>query len=254
MASPLNVMDFRYIAVEGPPGVGKTGLAERLAKNLEGRTLLEQKNNPFLDNFLSGEPGRRIPGANFLPAEPLPGARGARTERAFCSDADLGLHSRKRQDLRLSGPRRHGAHALRENLRPTRRRSAGPGARPLSPSSRGSPFAGDSAPARKRGSPRRRTSATSCGRMTTTSFITRRRRFSSLAPRKSTSPSKAPTSRIFCKRFGSCRVEPDSTCRRKSAKNEHFLWLPTVRAPCYPGFVTSKNQIVFPAVYRARSG
>ena len=57
MASPLNVMDFRYIAVEGPPGVGKTGLAERLAKNLEGRTLLEQKNNPFLDNFLSGEPG-----------------------------------------------------------------------------------------------------------------------------------------------------------------------------------------------------
>lgn len=50
-------MDFRYIAVEGPPGVGKTGLAERLAKNLEGRTLLEQKNNPFLDNFLSGEPG-----------------------------------------------------------------------------------------------------------------------------------------------------------------------------------------------------
>ena len=50
-------MDFRYIAVEGPPGVGKTGLAERLANNLEGRTLLEQKNNPFLDNFLSGEPG-----------------------------------------------------------------------------------------------------------------------------------------------------------------------------------------------------
>ncbi len=50
-------MDFRYIAVEGPPGVGKTGLAERLAANLDGQTLLEQKNNPFLDKFLSGEPG-----------------------------------------------------------------------------------------------------------------------------------------------------------------------------------------------------
>lgn len=50
-------MEFRYIAVEGPPGVGKTGLAERLATSLDGGTLLESKNNPFLENYLTGQPG-----------------------------------------------------------------------------------------------------------------------------------------------------------------------------------------------------
>jgi deoxyadenosine/deoxycytidine kinase len=42
----------RYIVVEGPIGVGKTSLAERLARRLEGRTLLETADdNPFLTPF-----------------------------------------------------------------------------------------------------------------------------------------------------------------------------------------------------------
>ncbi|MBI3398534.1 MAG: deoxynucleoside kinase [Deltaproteobacteria bacterium] len=42
----------RYIAVEGPIGVGKTSLAEFLAQEFEGRVLLEEvDSNPFLDSF-----------------------------------------------------------------------------------------------------------------------------------------------------------------------------------------------------------
>ena len=48
----------RYIAVEGPIGVGKTVLARRLATELGSRLLLEQvEENPFLRRFYE-EPGR----------------------------------------------------------------------------------------------------------------------------------------------------------------------------------------------------
>ena len=43
---------FRYIAIEGPIGAGKTSLAKRLAERLGGATLLEQPDaNPFLPRF-----------------------------------------------------------------------------------------------------------------------------------------------------------------------------------------------------------
>ncbi len=42
----------RYIAVEGPIGVGKSSLTELLAKELGGRTLKEEvEENPFLSKF-----------------------------------------------------------------------------------------------------------------------------------------------------------------------------------------------------------
>jgi deoxyadenosine/deoxycytidine kinase len=42
----------RYIAVEGPIGVGKTTLAELLAGELNGRSFIEEvETNPFLPNF-----------------------------------------------------------------------------------------------------------------------------------------------------------------------------------------------------------
>jgi len=42
----------RYIAVEGPIGVGKTSLAKRLARNFNYEILLEQsEENPFLERF-----------------------------------------------------------------------------------------------------------------------------------------------------------------------------------------------------------
>lgn len=43
---------FRYIAVEGPIGVGKTSLAQKLARLLNAEPLLEQpETNPFLPRF-----------------------------------------------------------------------------------------------------------------------------------------------------------------------------------------------------------
>lgn len=50
-------MTYRYIAVEGPPGGGKTELAQRLAEKLDGAVLREEKNNPFLAEFLKGKAG-----------------------------------------------------------------------------------------------------------------------------------------------------------------------------------------------------
>ena len=43
---------LRYIAVEGPIGVGKTTLSRRLAKSLRGKLIQESpEKNPFLDAF-----------------------------------------------------------------------------------------------------------------------------------------------------------------------------------------------------------
>jgi deoxyadenosine/deoxycytidine kinase len=51
-------MQSQYIALEGPIGVGKTSVAERLAQRLEARTLLEEwGQNPFLQPFYDGKPG-----------------------------------------------------------------------------------------------------------------------------------------------------------------------------------------------------
>jgi len=43
---------YRYIVVEGPIGVGKTSLAQRLAERTGAQTLLEKpQDNPFLERF-----------------------------------------------------------------------------------------------------------------------------------------------------------------------------------------------------------
>lgn len=52
MAIPNVEEEKRYIAVEGPIGVGKTSLATMLANELGGELLLERmEDNPFLDKF-----------------------------------------------------------------------------------------------------------------------------------------------------------------------------------------------------------
>lgn len=50
--TPTKKKTPRYIAVEGPIGVGKTSLAKRLAAYFDGAMLLEQPgDNPFLERF-----------------------------------------------------------------------------------------------------------------------------------------------------------------------------------------------------------
>ena len=53
-------MSFQYIAIEGPIGVGKTSLAERLSTRLDAALVLEEMENPFLSDFYSGRPGAAL--------------------------------------------------------------------------------------------------------------------------------------------------------------------------------------------------
>ncbi len=53
-------MQFRYIAVEGPIGAGKTALAERLATRLDATLVLEDTENPFLADFYADRPGAAL--------------------------------------------------------------------------------------------------------------------------------------------------------------------------------------------------
>ncbi len=53
-------MAFQYIAIEGPIGVGKTSLAQRLATRLDATTVLEETENPFLTDFYRGRPGAAL--------------------------------------------------------------------------------------------------------------------------------------------------------------------------------------------------
>jgi deoxyguanosine kinase len=51
---------FSYIAIEGPIGVGKTSVAERLSTRLDATAVLEDPENPFLADFYGGRPGAAL--------------------------------------------------------------------------------------------------------------------------------------------------------------------------------------------------
>jgi deoxyadenosine/deoxycytidine kinase len=50
-------LPFRYIAVEGPIGVGKTSLVDLLARRFRGTRVLEDVDNPFLADFYKDKRG-----------------------------------------------------------------------------------------------------------------------------------------------------------------------------------------------------
>jgi deoxyadenosine/deoxycytidine kinase len=50
-------LDFRYLAIEGPVGLGKTTLAERLGARLDATVVLDDTENPFLADFYAGKSG-----------------------------------------------------------------------------------------------------------------------------------------------------------------------------------------------------
>ena len=57
----------RYIAIEGPIGVGKTSLARRLAAELDGELVLEEAGaNPFLERFYEDPRGAALPAQLFF--------------------------------------------------------------------------------------------------------------------------------------------------------------------------------------------
>jgi len=50
-------LDFRYIAIEGPVGLGKSVLADRLGARLDAAIVLDETENPFLAEFYAGRQG-----------------------------------------------------------------------------------------------------------------------------------------------------------------------------------------------------
>jgi deoxyguanosine kinase len=50
-------LDFRYIAIEGPVGLGKSVLADRLAARLDATIVLDETENPFLPDVHAERPG-----------------------------------------------------------------------------------------------------------------------------------------------------------------------------------------------------
>jgi deoxyguanosine kinase len=56
-ASLDSTLDFRYIAIEGPAGVGKSLLADRLGARLDATVVLDETDNPFLGDFYAARQG-----------------------------------------------------------------------------------------------------------------------------------------------------------------------------------------------------
>jgi deoxyadenosine/deoxycytidine kinase len=50
-------VNFRYIAIEGAIGVGKSLLADKLGARLDATVVLDETENPFLSDALAGRPG-----------------------------------------------------------------------------------------------------------------------------------------------------------------------------------------------------
>src|SRR5262245_22335871 len=50
-------LNFRYIAIDGPIGAGKTALSERLSTRLDASLVREDQENPFLADFYADRPG-----------------------------------------------------------------------------------------------------------------------------------------------------------------------------------------------------
>jgi deoxyguanosine kinase len=53
-------LDFRYIAIDGAIGAGKTELAERLCARLDASLVREDRENPFLADFYADRPGAAL--------------------------------------------------------------------------------------------------------------------------------------------------------------------------------------------------
>jgi deoxyadenosine/deoxycytidine kinase len=50
-------LEFRHLAIDGPPAVGKSALADRLGARLDAAVVLDETENPFLADAYAGRAG-----------------------------------------------------------------------------------------------------------------------------------------------------------------------------------------------------
>jgi deoxyadenosine/deoxycytidine kinase len=79
-------LEFRHIALEGPIGVGKSALAERLSARLDATLVQEDADNPFLADFYADKPGAALRRSS-LPARAI-------ASRARCASRIFQARSR----------------------------------------------------------------------------------------------------------------------------------------------------------------
>ena len=122
-------LDFRYIAIEGPLGVGKSALADQLGARFDATVVLDETDNPFLADFYAERPGSGFQTQLFYTLGRHRQQTSLRQRGPLQPAHDLRLPVRARQDLRLPEPRRQRALHLPAAVRPARARPAVAGSR-----------------------------------------------------------------------------------------------------------------------------
>ena len=88
--SNMNLASYKYIVVEGPIGVGKTTLVNKIAMQLCGKVLLEQPQaNPFLERFYRDAPRYALSTQMFFLFQRIKQLRDAAQEDMFDNPGNL---------------------------------------------------------------------------------------------------------------------------------------------------------------------
>jgi deoxyadenosine/deoxycytidine kinase len=99
-------MAAHYIVIEGPIGVGKSSVVERLAERMEARTVMEEwGQNPFLTPFYEGRAGAAFQIELFFLLSATGSSR-AHPAHPLSRASPFRLRVREEQAVRLPQPRR----------------------------------------------------------------------------------------------------------------------------------------------------
>ena len=120
---------YRYVAIEGPIGAGKTSLARKLAQHFQAHTLLEKPEaNPFLERFYSDRQRYALPTQLFFLFQRVQQLAEVRQLDLFRAGAVRRLPARQGPSVRAPDAGRRRAAAVRAD--PGAAAAADAGARP----------------------------------------------------------------------------------------------------------------------------